>query len=158
MTSTCSASKSMIVEAELYTAVSDVLTRLGFTNFAIRLNHRQILAAILDVAGVPAERAGDALVALDKLDKIGRDGVLQDMTARQIDEAAANRLLGLFTGGDGSSGDGAGTHAPALDAASNVRRSIGWRRSSAITRWGRLRWTICGRSWPTPRRRARTGG
>src|SRR5918992_2264394 len=112
-------SKSLIVEAELCAAVSDVLTRLGFTNFAIRLNHRQLLAAILDVAGVPAERAGDALVALDKLDKIGRDGVLQDMMARQIDEAAANRLLGLFTGGDGSSGDGssgdgAGTHATAL--------------------------------------------
>jgi histidyl-tRNA synthetase len=89
--------KSLIVEAELCAAVSDVLTRLGFTNFAIRLNHRQLLAAILDVAGVPAERAGEALVALDKLDKIGRDGVLQDMTARQIDEAAANRLLGLFT-------------------------------------------------------------
>ena len=83
-----------------------MLTRLGFTNFAIRLNHRQLLAAILDVAGVPAERAGEALVALDKLDKIGRDGVLQDMTARQIDEAAANRLLGLFAG-DGSSADGA---------------------------------------------------
>ncbi len=40
-------------------------------------------------------------MALDKLDKIGRDGVLQDMTARQIDEAAANRLLELFTGSHG---------------------------------------------------------
>jgi histidyl-tRNA synthetase len=91
-------SKSLIVEAEMCAAVSDVLTTLGFANFAIRLNHRQLLAAILDVAGVPAERAGEALVALDKLDKIGRDGVLQDMTARQIDEAAANRLLELFAG------------------------------------------------------------
>jgi histidyl-tRNA synthetase len=110
-------SKSLIVEAEMCAAVSDVLTRLGFTNFAIRLNHRQLLAAILDVAGVPAERAGEALVALDKLDKIGRDGVLQDMTARQIDEAAANRLLELFAGvrDDGSSAEGG---AP-VDAASN---------------------------------------
>ncbi len=91
-------SKSLIVEAEMCAAVSDVLTTLGFTNFWIRLNHRQLLAAILDVAGVPADRAGEALVALDKLDKIGRDGVLQDMTARQIDEASANRLLELFTG------------------------------------------------------------
>jgi histidyl-tRNA synthetase len=105
--------KSLIVEAELCAAVSDVLTTLGFTNFAIRLNHRQLLAAILDVAGVPAERAGEALVSLDKLDKIGRDGVLQDMTARQIDEAAANRLLGLFTGGD------SGGAAVAAEPASN---------------------------------------
>lgn len=100
-------SKSLIVEAEMCAAVSDVLTTLGFTNFSVRLNHRQLLAAILDVAGVPAERAGDALVALDKLDKIGRDGVLQDMTARQIDGAAAERLLGLFTAGasDAASND-----------------------------------------------------
>jgi histidyl-tRNA synthetase len=98
----------------LCAAVSDVLTRLGFTNFAIRLNHRQLLAAILEVAGVPSERAGEALVALDKLDKIGRDGVLQDLTARQIDEAAANRLLELFAG-DGSSADGG----VPVDAASN---------------------------------------
>jgi histidyl-tRNA synthetase len=109
-------SKSLIVEAEMCAAVSDVLITLGFTNFAIRLNHRQLLAAIIDVAGVPADRTGDALVALDKLDKIGRDGVLKDMTARQIDEAAAIRLLGLFAGeGDGSSADGP----VPVDAASN---------------------------------------
>src|SRR4028119_1668297 len=64
-------SRSMIVEAELCAAASDALTQLGFTNFTIRLNHRQVLAAVLEQAGVPVERHGDALVALDKLDKIG---------------------------------------------------------------------------------------
>src|SRR6476660_9956826 len=64
-------SRAMVVEAELCAAVSDVLTRLGFTNFVIRINHRQILNGVLDAAGVPPTHAADALVALDKLDKIG---------------------------------------------------------------------------------------
>jgi histidyl-tRNA synthetase len=89
-------STSLLVESELCAAVCDVLTKLGFTGFTIRMNHRQLLSGILDVAGVPADRAGDALIALDKLDKIGRDGVIADMTARNIDAEVASRLLGLF--------------------------------------------------------------
>jgi histidyl-tRNA synthetase len=88
--------KSVIVEAELCAAVSEVLTRLGFKDFVIRMNHRQVLSAMLNAAGVPAERSGDALVALDKLDKIGRAGVEQEFTTRGIDPASATRLLDLF--------------------------------------------------------------
>jgi histidyl-tRNA synthetase len=88
--------KSVIVETELCSAVSEVLTRLGFKDFVIRMNHRQVLSAMLNAAGVPADRAGDALVALDKLDKIGRAGVEQEFTTRGIDPASATRLLDLF--------------------------------------------------------------
>src|ERR687888_1234922 len=45
-------SRSMVVEAELCAAVSDVLARLGFSNFILRVNHRQVLAGVLDAAGV----------------------------------------------------------------------------------------------------------
>src|SRR5690349_10068885 len=68
-------STSMVVEAEILAAASDVLVRLRFDDFAIKLNHRQILRGVLDAAGVPAAGHDPALVALDKLDKIGRDGV-----------------------------------------------------------------------------------
>src|SRR3954454_6092121 len=68
-------SKSLVVEAELCAAVSDVLERLGFADFEIQLNHRQLLTALLSGAGIPPEQHGTALVAIDKLDKIGRDGV-----------------------------------------------------------------------------------
>ena len=68
-------STAMTVEAELLAAGADVLTRLGFADFTIRLNHRQLLAAMLDAAGVPAALHGTALVSLDKADKIGRDAV-----------------------------------------------------------------------------------
>src|SRR5438046_8066650 len=47
-------STSPVVEAELCAAASDALLALGFTDFKIRVNHRQLLTALLEVAGVPA--------------------------------------------------------------------------------------------------------
>src|SRR6187431_3824267 len=55
-------SRSMLVEAELIAAASDALTALGFSNFAIRLNHRQVLGGILEYAGVPESKQPEALV------------------------------------------------------------------------------------------------
>src|SRR5436190_2152902 len=46
-------SASMTVEAEMLSAVSEILRRLGFEDFTIRLNHRQVLTDILDTAGIP---------------------------------------------------------------------------------------------------------
>jgi histidyl-tRNA synthetase len=89
-------SRSMIVEAELCAAQSEALTKLGFTNFTIRLNHRQVLTGVLEAAGVPAEREADALVALDKLDKIGREGVGREFGERGINQDAGNNLLDFF--------------------------------------------------------------
>jgi histidyl-tRNA synthetase len=83
-------STSPVIEAELIAAVSDVLTSLGFTDFVIRLNHRQLLTALLDAAGVAAERHPDALVAIDKMDKIGRDGVRRELLTRGIPETSAD--------------------------------------------------------------------
>ncbi len=91
-------STSMAVEAELLSAGADVLARLGFADFTIRLNHRQLLAAILDTAGVPGELHGTALVALDKADKIGREAVVAEMASRGVDETAATRLVGVLFG------------------------------------------------------------
>src|SRR5205809_2651082 len=56
-------SRSMIVEAEICAAASDVLKKLGFNDFTIRLNHRHVLTGILDQAGVPPEKQPDALIA-----------------------------------------------------------------------------------------------
>lgn len=89
-------SRSMVVEAELCAAAGEALTRLGFTNFTIRLNHREALAGILDAAGVAAESQSDALVALDKLDKIGREGVAKEFAERAVTEGAGQKLLNFF--------------------------------------------------------------
>jgi histidyl-tRNA synthetase len=90
-------STSPVVEAELLGAVSDVLGRLGFEDFTIRLNHRHALSAILRAAGVPAGRHNDVLVTLDKLDKIGAEGVERELDARGIDRATVARCLPFFT-------------------------------------------------------------
>src|SRR6188508_436725 len=57
-------SRSPVVEAELCAAVSDALTELGFSDFIIRLNHRQLLTALLETAGLPADQHGKALVSI----------------------------------------------------------------------------------------------
>src|SRR6187431_1422800 len=78
-------STAPVVEAELCAAVSDALTELGFADFKIRLNHRQLLTSILNSAGIAESLHGTALVAVDKLDKIGADGVKSEMLTRGID-------------------------------------------------------------------------
>ena len=89
-------STSPTVEAELCAAVSDALIGLGFNDFVIRINHRELLTAILMRAGVAAHQYADALVALDKLDKIGPQGVDGELANRGIEEQARNALLQIF--------------------------------------------------------------
>jgi histidyl-tRNA synthetase len=93
-------STSPLVEAEMIAAVSEVLQALGFKDFIVQLNHRQLLTAMLDAAGVETARHGDALIAIDKLDKIGRDGVMKDLDSRGV-PAAAERALTAFEHVDG---------------------------------------------------------
>jgi histidyl-tRNA synthetase len=90
-------SRAMVVEAELCAAVSDVLHTLGFHDFRIRLNHRHLLTALLTGAEVQPELHGAAIVALDKLDKVGREGVFAELKARGIEDAAASRLFGWLS-------------------------------------------------------------
>jgi histidyl-tRNA synthetase len=92
-------SKSQTVEAEVIGAAAQVLSELGFSEanaFAIRLNHRGILRGLMEVAGVPPEQEGNALVAIDKLDKIGLDGVRQELHQRGLTEDASNKLLSMM--------------------------------------------------------------
>ena len=91
-------SKSMVVEAELIAAASDALVALGFNDFTIRLNHRQVLNGILDQAGVPNDKHDDALIALDKMDKAGPEGVARELNQRGIIDESAVRLMRFFEG------------------------------------------------------------
>ena len=92
----CTGSRSPVVEAEVCAAASDVLRALGFDNFTIRLNHRQVLAGVLEAAGIAPDKHGEALVAIDKLDKVGREGVAREFAARGIEAESGEELLGFF--------------------------------------------------------------
>lgn len=85
-------STSPIVEVELCSAVSDVLHALGFSDFTIVVNHRSVLAGWLSSCGIPEERHGTALIALDKLDKVGLDGVAAEWELRGFDIMTVTRL------------------------------------------------------------------
>lgn len=91
-------SKSMVVEAEICAAASDALMALGFNDFTIRLNHRQVLNGILGQAGVPNDKHDDALIALDKMDKAGPEGVAREFNQRGIIGEAAVKLMCFFQG------------------------------------------------------------
>jgi histidyl-tRNA synthetase len=89
-------STSPAIEAEVCAAVSDALTDLGFADFTIRLNHRQLLTQLLTTFGISPELHGTALVALDKLDKVGVEGVERELQERGVGPQSAALLLGYF--------------------------------------------------------------
>jgi len=89
-------SESMVVEAEIISAACDILSRLGFNDFSVRINHRKLLSKMVSDSKI--ENEADALVALDKLDKIGVEGVRAELLSRGIDDASSNKFLELVTG------------------------------------------------------------
>ena len=101
-------SKSVVVEAELCVAVGDVLSRLGFNDFVIRLNHRRLLSGILSAYGIESALHAEALIAIDKFDKIGRDGVRAELQQRGLPTKAADGLLQAVYPAE--SGDDVGAH------------------------------------------------
>ena len=80
-------STSPVVEAEQIAAVSEILTSLGFDDFVIRINHRRFIAAWLSRIPVAEDRYGDVLITIDKVDKIGKEGVGKELTEKGYSEA-----------------------------------------------------------------------
>ena len=95
--------RSLLAEAEVLNAISDVLQDLGFRNCAIAINHRVLLRSMIEVAGLAPNQEETALVAIDKLDKIGVNGVQDELVARGIPAPAARRLLACTVAAETSS-------------------------------------------------------
>jgi histidyl-tRNA synthetase len=89
-------SKSLIAEAEVCSAVAEVLLTLGFSNFEIHLNHRQLLKCLIKAAGIALDSEAQTLVAVDKLDKIGLEGVEKELEQRGINQTQTQALLNLI--------------------------------------------------------------
>jgi histidyl-tRNA synthetase len=93
-------STSMTVEAELLAAAADVFVALGFTEFSIVVNHRKLLNAVLEYAGIAASLHGAALVAMDKVDKVGVEGVKKEFAEKGLPPAAAEKLTAVLGAAD----------------------------------------------------------
>jgi len=87
--------KSVIADAEGVAIYNAALAGCGFSDYAIRVNHRAVLAALAPYAELPEHDAVTLIRAIDKLDKIGPEGVKGEMTAHGIPEKAAERVLEL---------------------------------------------------------------
>ena len=90
---------SVLAEAELIEATSEALAAIGLTGTTIRLSDRRFLAALAADGGVPAGARDAFFITLDKLDKIGWDGVRAELAELGFDPAqvaaAAEKIQGL---------------------------------------------------------------
>src|SRR5215217_3405915 len=84
-------SDSLLNEAEFILIYQEALSNLGLRDFTIKINNRKILSGIAEVVGKP-ELIIDMTVAIDKLDKIGLDGVVKELLERGFTEADIDRL------------------------------------------------------------------
>lgn len=82
-------------EVEVLLATAGALDAVGFSGFSIRLNDRRLLTAVLTHLGVAAELQPSAVIALDKLDKIGLEGVAKELMDRGLAPAVAEKLKAL---------------------------------------------------------------
>ena len=88
-------SKSLWQEVELMQLYDAVFTELGLNGVTIKINNRKILSGIAEVIGA-SDKLIDFTVALDKLDKIGEDGVKKEMLEKGISETAIQKVQPLF--------------------------------------------------------------
>lgn len=87
-----------LAEIELILATTTTIGRIGFENFEIHINERRILKAMARYSGF-AENAFDTVcIILDKMDKIGRDGVAAELEKEGFAKEAVDKYLSLFDG------------------------------------------------------------
>lgn len=96
--------KSDVAETELLIASSQALLNLGFSDFRIRINDRRILSAMVAHCGFTG-RFDNVFIAIDKLDKIGVDGVEKDLIAHGHDADAVGKLGELIRSSMGEDAD-----------------------------------------------------
>ncbi len=88
--------KSNLAEIELIMATTTLLTKIGFKNFKVRINDRRILKQMASFCHLPEDQNDKVFIILDKIDKIGKEGVRKELLEAGFAEEAVNQYLGLF--------------------------------------------------------------
>lgn len=89
-------SASMLADAEIIAVIYTVLERLGFRRYTTRINNRKVLSGIGIYAGVEGEALGQLYRSIDKLDRIGMDGVRKELRDAGIAEGVIARMVDLL--------------------------------------------------------------
>ena len=87
---------SILAEIELILATTTLLGKLDFTNFTIRINNRKILKAMAAYCGFPEAEYDSVFIILDKMDKIGMDGVTAELLEAGYDRKSVDMCKELF--------------------------------------------------------------
>ena len=85
-----------LAEIELVMATTTLLGKLDFHNFTIRINDRKILKAMAQYSGFPEESFDTVFIILDKMDKIGLEGVREELEKEGFDKACVDKYLAMF--------------------------------------------------------------
>ena len=117
---------SNLAEIELITATTTCLGNLGFKNFEIRINDRRILKAMASYAGFEEESFDEVFITLDKMDKIGLDGVKEELLSQGYDKEKIEKYVSLFAGVDGKS---------SLEALKFIADTIGDYMDESVKNW-----------------------
>jgi len=88
-------SDSLLYELDFVQLFDEVLSNLKISDFTIKINNRKILSGIAEISG-ESEKLVDITVAIDKLDKIGLDGVIKELSEKGISDAAIDKIRPLF--------------------------------------------------------------
>ncbi|MCM1272007.1 MAG: histidine--tRNA ligase [Clostridium sp.] len=87
---------SILAEIELITATTTLLGKVGFSDFTIRLNNRKMLKAMAAYSGFSEEDYDSVFITLDKMDKIGMDGVAEELVSQGYPKENVDKYLDLF--------------------------------------------------------------
>jgi len=87
---------SLLCEAEIVTLLHEILPALGITDFTVKINNRKILTGIADIIGAQGME-GPLCVAIDKLDKIGKDKVIEELAERGFSDNSITLLNPIFS-------------------------------------------------------------
>ncbi|GLW75620.1 histidyl-tRNA synthetase [Actinokineospora globicatena] len=90
--------ESVLAEVELIEATTEALAAAGLSGATVRVSDRRFLSALAASVGLPEEAWTGLFITLDKLDKIGWDGVRAELPSRGLDDAAIDRLQESITG------------------------------------------------------------
>ncbi len=87
---------TILAEIELITATTTLLGKIGFEKFTIRLNNRKMLKAMAAYSGFEEKDYDSVFITLDKMDKIGLDGVAEDLVSQGFAKENVDKCLDLF--------------------------------------------------------------
>jgi histidyl-tRNA synthetase len=132
---------SVVADAEMLNIIYEVLSRLGFKSFVMNLNNRKVLAGIGRLSGVPEDVLPILYRSIDKLDKIGEEGVREELGAlgaARMPRETVDRLLGLLSmHGDAEEmvarlGKDLAAYPEAAEGVAELREIVGYLRGLGI--------------------------